>query len=62
MKATYNKKEFWYILNKNGYSYHHGSGGHLIFKNKDNRHISVPRGNCGKTLMERIIKDYNLIV
>ncbi len=54
-------REFKKLLNKNGYSMDRSSGSHNIFKNAQNKTISVPSGRVlNKMLTRRLIKESNL--
>ena len=53
------RKDFINMIEKNGYYYHHDSGGHSIYKNKEGKHISIPL-ELKSVIALRIIKENNL--
>lgn len=61
---TYNEREIKRILDNNGYYRHRTSGSHAIYKNKDNRILTISFNKCNKSkmLIQKLIKDYGLIV
>ena len=58
----YNKRDIFLILKKNGFTFHHQTGGHVIYKNDKGEHISIGLCNCNKMIMRRLIKEHNLKV
>lgn len=60
--CTYNKRDIVRILKNSGFVFHHQSGSHSIYKNKDNRHLSINVNDCNKMIFQRLIKQYNLKV
>lgn len=59
---TYNKRDIQKILLKNGWILQRSKGSHNIYKNKNGKHITVRCTKCNKMIMQRLIKENNLIV
>ena len=59
---TYNKKDIQRILKNNGWTFHHQTGSHLIYKNDKGEHITIGACKYNKMVMQRLIKQYNLKV
>ena len=57
---TYNKREIHRILKKNGYTLHHQTGGHLIYRNKNGKHLTISVCKYNKMVFQRLIKEYDL--
>ena len=60
--STFNKREICIILKNNGWKFHHQTGGHAIYKNDKGEHITIGLCKCNKMIMQRLIKQYNLVV
>ena len=60
--ATYNKRDIERILKNNGWKIHHQSGGHIVYKNGRNEHLTITANGCNKMIMRRLIKQYGLKV
>lgn len=60
--ATYNKRDIQKILRNNGWALHHCKGSHMIYKNAKGEHLTIAVCKCNKMIMQRLIKQYNLIV
>ena len=58
----YNKRDIDKILKNNGWVLHHYRGGHAIYKNNKEEHITIGLCRCNKMVMQRLIKQYGLIV
>lgn len=59
---TFNKREIKIILKNNGWNFHHANGGHEIYKNDKGEHITIGLCKCNKMIMQRIIKQYKLVI
>ena len=59
---TYNKRDIERILRNNGFVLHHQKGSHMIYKNADGRHITIGCCKYNKMVMQRLIKENNLVV
>lgn len=53
------RKYFIQLLRKNGYEYIRSSGSHSIYKNNNNRIVSVPK-RLKSVVALRLIKEHNL--
>lgn len=60
--CTYNKRDIQRILKDSGFTFHHKSGSHSIYRNENNQHLSINVESCNKMIMQRLIKQYNLKV
>lgn len=60
--CTYNKRDVQRILKNSGFVFHHQSGSHSIYRNSKNQHLSVNVNDCNRMIMQRLIKQYNLVV
>lgn len=60
--CEYSKRDVKRILKKNGWVLHHCKGSHEIYKNNRNQHLSVVPSRCNRLIMERLIKEFNMIV
>lgn len=58
----YSKREVKRILKNNGFELHHCKGSHMIYRNEKNQHITVTARGCNRMIMQRLIKEYRLIV
>ena len=59
---TYDKMDIRRMLRRNGYFPHHQTGSHVIYRNKDGRHLTIRVSNQNKMVLQRLIKEYNLKV
>lgn len=59
---TYNKRDIQRILKNNGFVFHHQKGGRRVYRNEKNEHITIAICKCNKMIMQRLIKEYHLIV
>lgn len=59
---TYNLNDIQSILRKNGWSFHHQKGSHMIYKNNNGQHLTIARCKCNKMIIQRLIKEYGLVV
>lgn len=59
---TYNKRDIERILRKNGWTFHHQKGSHLIYRNERGQHLTIGCCKYNKMIMQRLIKEYDLIV
>ena len=55
----FTKKEFIKILKYNGYELNRIRGSHFIYKNKNGKHISIPK-KIESVIVLRLIKENNL--
>jgi len=53
--------EFCKMAIKNGFTFNRQTGSHLIYTNKDGRHMSIPL-NLNSLIAKRLIKENGLIV
>ena len=60
--VTYNKRDIQKILKKNGWTPHHQTGSHMIYRNERNQHMAIKVSGCNKMVFQRLIKEYNLKV
>lgn len=60
--CTYNKRDVQRIMKNSGFAFHHQSGSHSIYRNAKNQHLSVNVNDCNRMIMQRLIKQYNLVV
>ena len=59
--CTYNKRDIQRILKNNGWILHHFKGSHAIYKNDEGKHITIGMCKCNKMVMQRLIKENNLV-
>ena len=59
MMKQWTHNEFCKMIEKNGFYYARNNGGHSIYKNNKERHISVPT-KVNSTIARRLIKENNL--
>ena len=59
---TYNRREFQKILKKNGWTVHHQTGSHVIYKNEKGEHLVISMCKCNRMITQRLIKEHNLIL
>lgn len=57
-----NKRQFERLLKDNGYSYDHQTGDHRIFKKAGFNHISFNMCKLNPIVVQRLIKENNLIM
>ena len=60
--STYNKRDVQRIMEINGFVVHHKKGSHTIYRNDKNQHLSIKVNDCNRMIMQRLIKQYGLIV
>lgn len=60
--CTYNKRDVQRIMKNSGFVFHHQNGSHSIYRNAKNQHLSVNVNDCNRMIMQRLIKQYNLVV
>lgn len=59
---VYSKRQIQRILKENGWTFHHQTGSHAIYKNENGQHLTLPIVKCNKMLVHRLIKEYGLEV
>ncbi len=59
---VYNSREVKQILKKNGWEPHHQRGSHIIYRNKRGEHLVISECKCNRMIVQRLIKQYNLVV
>lgn len=57
---TYNKREVHRILRDNGWDLDRTKGGHAIYKNAKNQHLTIAYGKCNKMVLQRLMKQYGI--
>lgn len=58
---TYNRREIQKILRKNGWLLERHTGGHAIYK-KGTETLTIGLTKCNKMILQRLIKQYNILL
>lgn len=59
-KKQWTPKEFQRVLKQNGFCIVRSKGSHIIWKNENNKTISIPATKVNAMLARRLIKENNL--
>lgn len=57
---NFKEREIFIIMKNNGFTHHHTSGSHAIFKNNKGQHVSIGLCSGNGAIMHRLSKQYNL--